>query len=82
MAAAELGSGLPVAARLRAASSSGDRAGANTPDRVDADSNLDSDPVGSLGDLGRDDPGLRVETAQSGGIVMPACDGADAEQAA
>ncbi len=56
--------------------------GANTPDRVDADSNLDSDPVGSLGDLGRDDPGLRVETAQSGGIVMPACDGADAEQAA
>ena len=56
--------------------------GASIPSQVAADNNLDLDPVGPWEDLGRDDPGLRVGTAQSGEIVMPTVGGTDAEQAA
>ncbi len=56
--------------------------GANTPVKVAADSNLEEDPVEDWENLGRDDPGLCVATAQATEIVMPEVGGTDAERAA
>jgi len=56
--------------------------GASTPVKLAADSNLDEDPVEDWENLGRDDPGLCVATAQATEIVMPEVGGTDAERAA
>ena len=56
--------------------------GASIPEKLAADSNLDDDPVEDWENLGRDDPGLCVATAQANEIVMPEVGGTDAEQAA
>ena len=56
--------------------------GPSTPEKLAADSNLDDDPMEASENLGRDDPGLCVVTAQASEIVMPGVGGTNAEQAA
>jgi hypothetical protein len=59
--------------------------GPSTPEKLAADSNflnLDDDPKEASENLGRDDPGLCVVTAQASEIVMPGVGWTNAEQAA